>query len=55
MIPISGVFWKFSVEKVGFSTKTNVMIQFLHNLALFCVKTPYFAKFFCENIFKIKT
>jgi hypothetical protein len=31
------------------------MIKNLHNLALFWVKTPIFAIFFCENIFKIIT
>jgi hypothetical protein len=38
-----------------FFSKTNVMIQFLHNLALFWAKKAIFAKFFGENIFKIIT
>jgi hypothetical protein len=33
-------------------SKTNVMVKFLHNLALFWVKN---ANFFGENIFKIIT
>jgi hypothetical protein len=38
-------------EKMAFFSKTNVMIKFLHNLALFGVKNANFiAEFFGENI-----
>jgi hypothetical protein len=43
-------------EKIGVFSKANVMIKFLHNLALFPVKNAKFvAEFFGENIFKIIT
>jgi hypothetical protein len=43
-------------EKFGVFLKTNVMIQFLNNLAMFRVKNAdFFAKFFGENILKIIT
>jgi hypothetical protein len=35
MITIFCDFCQFSVKKLAFFSKTNVMIQFLHNLALF--------------------
>jgi hypothetical protein len=39
-------------EKLTFFSKTNVMINFLNNLALFRIKNANFcAKFFGENIF----
>jgi hypothetical protein len=39
---------------MAFFLKTSVMINFLHKLLLFGVKkTPFFANFFGENIFKI--
>jgi hypothetical protein len=45
-------FW----QKMAFFSKTNIMIQFLHNLALFGVKNAnFFAIFFGENIFRIIT
>jgi hypothetical protein len=51
MITIFGDFRLFFGEKIGvFLKKNNVMIKFLHNLALFWVKTPFFAEFFAENI-----
>jgi hypothetical protein len=38
-------------EKMAFSLKNNVMIKFLHNLALFRVKNAnFFAEFFGKNI-----
>jgi hypothetical protein len=45
MITIFGDFWNFSAIKLAFFSKTNVMIKFLHNLALFWVKTPIFCHF----------
>jgi hypothetical protein len=43
-------------EKMVFFMKTNVMIQFLHNLAfVLSKKRHFFAKFFGKNIFKIIT
>jgi hypothetical protein len=44
MITIFCDFRQFSAKKLAFFSKTNVMIQFLHNLALFWVKN---ANFFC--------
>jgi hypothetical protein len=47
--------FKKSLKNHLFS-KANVMIKFLHNLALFAVQNDhFFAKFFGENIFKIIT
>jgi hypothetical protein len=44
-------FCKFSAKKLAFFSKTNVMIQFVHNLALFWVKNAnFFAEFFREKI-----
>jgi hypothetical protein len=49
-------FLQFSAKKLAFFSKTNVMIKFLHNLALFWVKNAnFFADLFCKNIFKIIT
>jgi hypothetical protein len=43
-------------EKIGVFSKTNVMIQIWHNLAVFWVKNAnFFATFFGENICKILT
>jgi hypothetical protein len=46
-------FLRFStifVEKIGVFSKTNVMINIWHNLALFLVKNAnFFAEFFGEN------
>jgi hypothetical protein len=51
MITIFGDFRQFSAKKMAFFSKTNVMIKFLHNLALFWVKkAKFFAEFFGENI-----
>jgi hypothetical protein len=38
--------------KIGDFLKTNVLIKFFQNLALFWVKNGIFADFFVENIFK---
>jgi hypothetical protein len=44
-------FWQFSAKKMAFFSKTNVMVKFLNNLALFWVKNDnFFADFFGENI-----
>jgi hypothetical protein len=49
-------FGQFSAKKMAFFSKTNVMIKFLHKLALFWVKNAnYFAMFFGEYISKIIT
>jgi hypothetical protein len=56
MITIFCDLCQFSAKKLSFFSKTNVMIQFLHNLALFWAKNAnFFAKFFGENILKIIT
>jgi hypothetical protein len=56
MITILCDFREFSAQKLAFFSKTNVMIKFLHNLALFRVKDAnFFAEFFGENILKIIT
>jgi hypothetical protein len=55
MITIFCDFRQFSMKKLAFFTKTNVMIN-LKKLALFWVKNAnVFAKFFGENILKIIT
>jgi hypothetical protein len=36
--------WQFSEKNRRFSQKTNVMINILHNLALFCVKNANFLR-----------
>jgi hypothetical protein len=56
MITIFCDFWQFSAKKLAFFSKTDVMIKFLHNLALFWVKNAnFFAEFFGENVLKIIT
>jgi hypothetical protein len=51
MITIFCDFCQFSAKKMAFFSKTNVMINFFQNLALFRVKNANFsAKFFGENI-----
>jgi hypothetical protein len=56
MITIFCDFWQFSVKKMAFFSKTNVMIKILNNLALFWVKNAnFFAEFFGENILRIIT
>jgi hypothetical protein len=51
MITIFCCFWQFSAKKMASFSKTNVMIKFLHNLALIRVTNAvFFAKFFGENI-----
>jgi hypothetical protein len=56
MITIFCDFRQFSVKKLAFFSKTNVMINFFQKLALFRVKNAkLFVKFFGENIFKIIT
>jgi hypothetical protein len=37
---------QFSAKKFAFFSKTNVMIKFVHNLALFWVKRPFVRRFF---------
>jgi hypothetical protein len=50
------IFDEFRRKKLTCFSKTNVMIKFLHNLALSCVKkTANFSPFFCEDILKIIT
>jgi hypothetical protein len=41
---------QFSAKKLAFFTKTNVMIKFLNNLALFWFKNAKFLPFIGENI-----
>jgi hypothetical protein len=49
-------FLEFFGKKMAFFSKTNVMIKFLNNLALFGVKNAnFFTEFFCKNILKIIT
>jgi hypothetical protein len=56
MVTILCDFRQFLAKKLAFFSKTNVMIQILHNLALFQVKNAnFFAKNFGENILKIIT
>jgi hypothetical protein len=56
MITIFFDFCQFSAKKLAFFSKTNVMIKFLHNLALIRVKNGnFYAKFLGENILKIIT
>jgi hypothetical protein len=48
-------FLRFSTifgEKIGVLSKTNVMIKFLHNLALFRVKNANFSPIFLAKILK---
>jgi hypothetical protein len=55
MITIFFDFCQFSVKKLAFFSKSNVMIKNLPYLALFLVKNANFWNFFGENIFKIIT
>jgi hypothetical protein len=56
MIAIFCDFRKFSAEKMAFFSKTNVVITFLHDLALFWVKNANFSPdFFAEVIKKVIT
>jgi hypothetical protein len=56
MITLFCDFWRFSAKNWRFFHKTNVMIEVLHNLALFWgQKRQFFADFFGENILKIIT
>jgi superfamily I DNA and RNA helicase len=51
MITIFCDFHQFSAKKMAFFSKTNVMINFFQNLALFCDKIAnFFAEFFGKNI-----
>jgi hypothetical protein len=51
MIQIFCDFRQISAIKLAAFSKTNVMIKFLHNLALFRVEDAnFFAEFFRENI-----
>jgi hypothetical protein len=52
MITIFCDFCQFSAKKLPFFSKTNVMIQFLHNSALFWEKTPIFCKMFRRKYLK---
>jgi hypothetical protein len=52
MITIFCDFCQFLAKNWRFSQKTNVMIKFLHTLALFRVKNAnFFAEFFSEKYF----
>jgi hypothetical protein len=45
-------FCQFSVKKLAFFSKTNVMINFFSKSGfVLSQKTPFFAKFLGENIF----
>jgi hypothetical protein len=56
MITIFCDFRQFSAKKLAFFSKINVMIQILHNLPLFWVKSAnFFSELFGENILKILT
>jgi hypothetical protein len=46
MIPVFCDFRQFSAKKLAFFSKTNVMINFFHNLALFWVKNANLCRFF---------
>jgi hypothetical protein len=47
------IFANFRSEKIGVLSKTNVMIKFFHNLALFLVKNAnFFHRFFGRKYFK---
>jgi hypothetical protein len=49
----SAIFWQFSVKKLAFFSKTNVMSKFLHNLALFLDKErQIFCLFFRQKYLK---
>jgi hypothetical protein len=51
MITIFCDFHQFSATKLTFFSKTNVMINFFHNLALFWVKNAIFSPNFLAEIF----
>jgi hypothetical protein len=47
----SAIFTNFLGQKLAFFLKTNVMIHFLHNSSVFCIKNAYFfADFLGKNI-----
>jgi hypothetical protein len=49
-------FCQFWAKKMAFFSKANLMIKFLHKLAVARAKTAdFFANFFRENIFKVIT
>jgi hypothetical protein len=51
MITIFWDFSQFSAKNLAFLSKTNAMINFFQNLALFWDKNAnFFAEFFGENI-----
>jgi hypothetical protein len=52
MITIFCDFRQFSAKKLAFFSKTNVVIKFLHNLALFRVKKRKFFRNFWQKYFK---
>jgi hypothetical protein len=52
MIKIFCDFSQFSAKKLAFFSKTNVMINFFQNLALFWVKNAKFLLNFLAKIFK---
>jgi hypothetical protein len=53
MITIFCDFPQFLVKKMAFFSKPNVMINVLHNFALFRVKNAhFFSDCFCETILK---
>jgi hypothetical protein len=52
MITIFCDFCQFSAKKMALFSKTNVMIKFLHNLALFSVKMSFLADFFRRKYLK---
>jgi hypothetical protein len=52
MITIFCDFRQFSAKKLAFFSKTNVMMKFLFNLALFRVKNAKFCWFFWRKNFK---
>jgi hypothetical protein len=51
MITIFCDFRQFFRRKLAFFSKTNVLISFFHNLALFCVKNANSFADFLANIF----
>jgi hypothetical protein len=55
MIAIFCDFRQFSAKKLALFSKTNVMINILHNLALFWVKNAIFCRMFQRKYLKIIT
>jgi hypothetical protein len=51
MITIFCDFRQFSAKKLAFFSKTNVMINFFHNLAFFWVKNAIFLPIFWRKYF----